>query len=79
MVGTAGYIVAQPAIWWTAPCPSSHCPPEFFFDGQVWWTILGGGGGGLQDFSVSPSPLWVNLGFKLGWTGLGLGLGGLGT
>ena len=38
-----------------------------------------GGGGGLQDFSVSPSPLWVNLGFKLGWTGLGLGLGGLGT
>ena len=36
-----------------------------------------GGGGGLQDFSVSP--LWVNLGFKLGWTGLGLGLEGLGT
>ena len=36
-------------------------------------------GGGLQDFIVSPSPLWVNLGFKLGWTGLGLGLGGLGT
>ena len=42
---------------------------------------VGGGwvGGGLQDFSVSPSPLWVNLGFKLGWTGLGLGLEGLGT
>ena len=36
-----------------------------------------GGGGGLQDFSISPSPLLVNLGFKLGWTGLGLGLGGL--
>ena len=35
--------------------------------------------GGLQDFSVSPSPLWVNLSFKLGWSGLGLGLGGLGT
>ena len=35
--------------------------------------------GGLQDFIVSPSPLWVNLGFKLGWTGLGLGLGGSGT
>ena len=35
--------------------------------------------GGLQDFSVSPSPLWVNLGFELGWTGLGLGLWGLGT
>ena len=35
--------------------------------------------GGLQDFNVSPSPLWVNLGFKLGWTGLGLGLGGSGT
>ena len=41
--------------------------------------VVGGGGGGLQDFIVSPSPLWVNLGFKLGWTGLGLGLGGLGT
>ena len=40
---------------------------------------LGGGGGGLQDFSVSPSPLWVNLGFKVGWTRLGLGLEGLGT
>ena len=38
-----------------------------------------GGGGGLEDFSVSPSPLWVNLGFKLGWTGLGFGLEGLGT
>ena len=35
--------------------------------------------GGLQDFSVSPRPLWVNLGFKLDWTGLGLGLEGLGT
>ena len=42
-----------------------------------------GGGGGLQDFSVSPSPLWVNLGFN--WVGLGLdwvwgdwGRGGLG-
>ena len=41
--------------------------------------LLGVVGGGLQDFSVSPIPLWVNLGFKLGWTGLGLGLGGLGT
>ena len=41
------------------------------------WVV--GGGGGLQDFSVSPSPLWVNLGFKLGWTGLGLGQGGSGT
>ena len=40
---------------------------------------VGGGGGGLQDFIVSPSPLWVNLGFELDWTGLGLGLGGLGT
>ena len=36
------------------------------------------GGGGLQDFSVSPSPLRTNLGFELGWTWLGLGLGGLG-
>ena len=37
------------------------------------------GGGGLQDFSVSPSPLWALLGLELGWTGLGMGLGGLGT
>ena len=43
------------------------------------WVVGSGGGGGLQDFNVSPSPLWVNLGFKLGWTGLGLGLEGLGT
>ena len=35
--------------------------------------------GGLQDFSVSPSPLLGLLGSELGWTGLGLGLGGLGT
>ena len=39
------------------------------------WVVVGG----LQDFSVSPSPLWVNLGFEVGWTGLGLGLGELGT
>ena len=25
--GTASYIVAQPAIWWTTLCPSSCCPP----------------------------------------------------
>ena len=37
------------------------------------------GGGGLQDFSVSPSPLLGLLGLKVVWTGLGLGLGGLGT
>ena len=41
----------------------------------IGWVV----GGGLKDFSVSPSPLWVNLGFELGWTGLGLGLVGLGT
>ena len=35
-------------------------------------------GGGLQDFSVSPSPLGFNSVFELGWTGLGLGLGVLG-
>ena len=35
--------------------------------------------GGLQDFSVSPSPLLGLFGLELGWTGLGLGLGGLGT
>ena len=29
--------------------------------------------GGPHDFSVSPSPLGTNLGFELGWTGVGLG------
>ena len=43
------------------------------------WVVVVVVGGGLQDFSVSPSPLWVNLGFKLGQTGLGLVLGGSGT
>ena len=38
----------------------------------------GWGGGGLQDFSVSPSPLLGLSGLELGWTVLGLGLGGLG-
>ena len=33
----------------------------------------------MVDFSFSPSPHWVYLGLKLDWTGLGLGLGGLGT
>ena len=36
-------------------------------------------GGGLQHFSVSPRPLGPNWDFELGLTGLGLGLGGLGT
>ena len=34
--------------------------------------------GGLQDFSVSPSPLGPNWVFEQVWTGLGLGLGVLG-
>ena len=34
---------------------------------------------GPNDFSFSPSPLGTNLGFELGWTGLGLGLIGLRT
>ena len=32
-------------------------------------------GGGPLDFSVRSSPLGTNLGFELGWTALGLGLG----
>ena len=36
-------------------------------------------GGGPYDFSVSPSPLVPEWAFELGLTGLGLGLGGLGT
>ena len=39
-----------------------------------WWWV-----GGLQNFSVSPSPLLGLLGLELGWTWLGLGLGELGT
>ena len=34
---------------------------------------------GPHDFSVSPSPFGTNFGFELGCTGLGLGLGGIGT
>ena len=41
--------------------------------------LNGGGVGGLQDFSVIPSPHRTNLGFELGFTGLGLGLRGLRT
>ena len=41
--------------------------------------LCGGVGGGPHDFSVSPSPLGTNLVFELGCTGLGLGLGGIGT
>ena len=43
----------------------------------------------MVDYSMSPKifvsapvpfwPLWALLGLELGWTGLGLGLGGLGT
>ena len=40
---------------------------------------MGGVGGGPHDFSVSPSPVGTNLGFELCWTGLGLGLRGIGT
>ena len=36
-------------------------------------------GGGPHDFSVSPSPFGTNWVFELGWTGFGLGLGGLET
>ena len=39
------------------------------------WVVVGG----LQDFSVSPSPLLGLLGLELGWTGLGLGIKGMGT
>ena len=35
-------------------------------------------GGGIQDSSVSPSPLGTNWVFELGRTGLGLGVDGLG-
>ena len=40
--------------------------------------VVGGGGGGLQDFIVSPSPLWVGTGSELGvgdWGLRGWGLG----
>ena len=38
------------------------------------WVVVGS----LQDFSVSPSPLFPNWVFELGWSWLGLGLGVLG-
>ena len=40
---------------------------------KSYWVV-----GGLQDFSVSPSPLGPNWVFELGWTRLGSGLGVLG-
>ena len=45
---------------------------------NLWW-LIGWVGVGPHDFSVSPSPLRTNWGFELGWTGLGLGLGGFGA
>ena len=42
---------------------------ETFLHFEFEWVGWGGGG---------PSPLWTNLGFELGWTGLRLGLGGFG-
>ena len=52
-----------------APGPCSLNPSQV----RSGWLV------GLQDFSVSPSPLLGLFGLELGWTGLGLGLGGLGT
>ena len=45
---------------------------------KSYWVVVVGGVG-LEDFSVNPSPLGLNLGFELGLTGLGLGLGSFGT
>ena len=33
----------------------------------------------IESATVPFGPLWALLGLELGWTGLGLGLGGLGT
>ena len=41
---------------------------------SYWWWV-----GGLQDFSVSPSPLGPSGVLGAGWTGWGLGRGVLGT
>ena len=43
---------------------------------KSYWVVVVGG---LQDFSVSPSPLFGLLGLELGWTELALGLGEFGT
>ena len=45
----------------------------------MWWCASGYVVGGLQDFSVSPSPLGTHWVFELIRTWLGLGLGGLGS
>ena len=45
---------------------------------KSYWVVVVGGVS-LEDFSVNPSPLVLNLGFELGLTGLGLGLVGFGT
>ena len=37
-----------------------------------WWVVA------YRILESAPVPFWVVLGSELGWTGLGLGLGGLG-
>ena len=50
--------------------------PSFMLKSYGGWVVVVVVVGGLQDFSVSPSPLGPNWVFDLGWTGLGLGLWG---
>ena len=50
--------------------------PSFMLKSYGGWVVVVVVVGGLQDFSVSPSPLGPNWVFDLGWTGLGLGLRG---
>ena len=55
-----------PAMFWGGPaCQQARKDRKvmgWVAQPAIWWPSRLYGGG-LQDFSVSPSPLWVNLGF----------------
>ena len=71
-------MVAQPCLGVAQPTIKDRKVrggwPSRLYSGPAGYMV-----GGLQDFSVSPSPLLGLFGLELVWTGLELGLGGLGT
>ena len=58
---------------------NSYKGPQLKLTSYLQWCWVGGGGGGLQDFSVSPSPLGTNQVLEVIGTWLGLGQGDFGT